>query len=165
MILLISTRALYGNVRDRRGFPALNNNPVSSIENKLYCSVCRKETGDDKLNQWWISLNIGTDIIPLLVNSCSIQCDQLLPTPTASSIQFPHKGGSHLKQPPNERDMWALWRIVLKKLKNGEIHINKNIHQELKDEIESSISVISKAVMWEIVVEKLNSGEISFENE
>ncbi|VAW76818.1 hypothetical protein MNBD_GAMMA12-2576 [hydrothermal vent metagenome] len=159
---LISTRALYGNVMDRRGFPALNKNPVSYVEDKLYCSVCKKETKYDMLSQWWLSLNIGTDIVPLLVNSCSTRCNQLLPTPSKSALQFPHKGGSNLEQPPNREELIVLWRSVKSKLKNAEIDINKNVSHELYDEMKSSIPVITEAEMWKIVIDKLNSGEISY---
>jgi len=61
----ISTRAIFGNFKNRKAFPLLDNNPVKYFEDKIKCSVCEKET-----NQMWISLNVGTDTIPMLANLC-----------------------------------------------------------------------------------------------
>lgn len=96
----ISTRALYGNYKNRKGFPNLKNNPVRYSENnKVHCSICKKKMTYDETNQLWISLSIGTDITPLLINSCSKECEDKLPDSPKNYIQHAHKGGSELKQP------------------------------------------------------------------
>lgn len=82
------------------GFPRLDHNPVRYFGDKLNCSVCKKKINYDETNQLWISLKIGTDVVPLLVNSCSVKCEKALPTPPENYVQFPHKGGHKLKQPP-----------------------------------------------------------------
>jgi len=104
----ISTRALYGNYKNRMGFPRLDHNPVRYYGDKLHCSVCDKEISYEETNQLWISIPIGTDIVPLLVNSCSEKCEQSLPKPPDDYLQFPHKGGANLKQPPDEDEMWEI---------------------------------------------------------
>lgn len=98
----ISTRALYGNYKNRKGFPRLGKNPVRYHTDKVLCSVCSKVMTYEETNQLWISLRIGTDIVPLLVNLCSQQCEQSLPHPPKNYVPIPHKGGSCLVQPPDE---------------------------------------------------------------
>ena len=96
----ISTRALYGNYKNRMGFPRLDYNPVRYDGNELLCSVCRKKITYEETNQLWVTLRIGTDIAPLLANVCSTECEERLPKPPENYVQFPHKGGSKLVQPP-----------------------------------------------------------------
>lgn len=98
----VSTRALYGNYKYRKPFPSLINNPVRYQGEKVKCSVCRKEMDYTLTNQLWISLRIGTDVLPLLVNMCSVECETKLPRPEIGYVQFPHKGGADLKQPTNK---------------------------------------------------------------
>lgn len=98
----VSTRALYGNYKHRKPFPSLDNNPVRYYEDKTKCSVCKKEIDSSVTNQLWISLRIGTDVLPLLINLCSLECESKLPEAEKGYIQFPHKGGSNLKQPTYE---------------------------------------------------------------
>ena len=64
----ISTRALYGNYKNRMGFPRLDHNPVRYHGDKVLCSICKKEMTYNETNQLWITLKIGTDMVPLLVN-------------------------------------------------------------------------------------------------
>lgn len=104
----ISTRTLYGNYKNRMGFPRLDHNPVRYYGDKMNCSVCRKEITYEETNQLWISLRIGTDIVPLLASLCSKQCEEALPMPPENYVQSPHKGGSNLKQPPDQDEMWEI---------------------------------------------------------
>jgi hypothetical protein len=105
----VSTRCLYGNFKYRPPFPTL---PLSSDRRAaisdselrmesgttIACSVCDGAcTGPIK--QVWISLKVGTDVLPLLVNACSQRCIDALPKPPAHYVEFPHTGGLSLKQP------------------------------------------------------------------
>jgi hypothetical protein len=89
------------------GFPDLNANPVRYSGEKIHCSICRREIEYSNTNQLWISLWVGTDILPLLVNSCSKECENKLPQPPEKYVPFPHKGGSTLLQPT--MDEWKYW--------------------------------------------------------
>ncbi|WP_216647343.1 hypothetical protein [Chitinophaga sp. SYP-B3965] len=109
----VSTRTLYGNYKNRMGFPDLNTNPVRYSDEKVRCSICRSEIAYANANQLWISLWVGTDILPLLVNSCSKECKDKLPQPPDNYVTFPHKGGSTLQQPT--MDEWEYWK------QNGEV--------------------------------------------
>lgn len=91
---MVSTRALYTHLKGRRGFPDLHNNPVRYDGDSLQCSVCRKEMSYSQTNQLWISLQVGTDVLPLLANLCSRDCEALLPHPPEGYVPFPHKGGA-----------------------------------------------------------------------
>ena len=95
----VSTRVLYGNFKNRMEFPCLNHNPVRYFGETVNCSVCGKPMSYEQTNQLWISLNIGTDILPLLINLCSQECENKLPEPPKDYVQIPHKGGVDLKQP------------------------------------------------------------------
>ncbi|SKC95571.1 hypothetical protein SAMN05660461_0433 [Chitinophaga ginsengisegetis] len=90
----VSTRALYTHLKGKRGFPDLHNNPARYDGDNLQCSVCRKEMSYSQTNQLWISLQVGTDVLPLLANLCSKDCEVLLPRPPEGYVQFPHKGGA-----------------------------------------------------------------------
>ena len=68
-------------------------------------------------HQFWITLEVGTDTVPLLVNVCSEECKEELPVPPKDYVQHPHKGGSDLAQPPNEDE---LWEMKMLSQKNGE---------------------------------------------
>jgi len=104
----ISTRALYGNYKYRNGFPKLNHNPVRYENEKVNCSICEKEMEYIETEQFWVSLNVGTDVIPLLVNVCSAECKEKIPKPSENYVQFPHKGGADLKQPLTEDELWEI---------------------------------------------------------
>ena len=101
----ISTRALYGNFKNRKGFPALHKNPVRYFGESVKCSICKKESSYSTINQLWITLRTGTDTIPLLANLCSKECEAQLPTPPENYVSYPHKGGSDLKQSPTDFEM------------------------------------------------------------
>ncbi len=100
----ISTRALYGNYKNRKGFPRLNHNPVKYTSDIINCSICKREMSFIDNSQYWITLGVATDIVPLLVNVCSDSCKKSLPKPPEDYVQHPHRGGSDLKQP--DMDEW-----------------------------------------------------------
>ena len=91
---MVSTRALYTHLKGKRGFPDLHGNPVRHYGDSVKCSVCQKEMDYSQTNQIWISLQVGTDVLPLLANLCSTACEVLLPRPPEGYVQFPHKGGA-----------------------------------------------------------------------
>jgi hypothetical protein len=110
----VSTRALYGDYKYRPPFPRLEK-PLSStagvdlsnLSPERYgapaitsCSVCRAPLAQTGLHQVWISLNVGTDVLPLLVNACSANCVARLPPPARGYVSGPHTGGLSVEQPP-----------------------------------------------------------------
>jgi hypothetical protein len=107
----VSTRALYGNFKFRPPFPVLQ--PWQKffagetgladqmaefwqLDSTRVCSVCRKEFEDREEFRFWLSLGVGTDVLPLLVNACSQTCVDLLPRPTDDFFAGPHRGGTQL---------------------------------------------------------------------
>ncbi|MFD4675491.1 leucine-rich repeat domain-containing protein [Lentzea sp. NPDC058450] len=83
----VSTRALYGNFKHRPPFP-----PTSDELGEVRaCSVCTNPI--THLHQVWITLGVGTDHLPLLVNACSAECVAALPTPPDGYPPAPHRGG------------------------------------------------------------------------
>jgi len=104
----VSTRALYGNWKNRMGFPRLTHNTVRYSGDTVNCSVCGKTMTYEQTNQLWISLNVGTDVLPLLTNLCSKECEHKLPTPPKDYLQFAHKGGADLEQPLDEDERFEL---------------------------------------------------------
>jgi hypothetical protein len=94
----LSTRALYGNYKFRPPFPRLPQRAADS-EPKL-CSVCGAELDGRPVIQVWISINIATDVVPLLVHACSTGCVKRLPRPADNYVQAAHQGGLDLVQPP-----------------------------------------------------------------
>ncbi len=110
----VSTRAIYGNHKNRMPFPDLTHNPVRYEGDTLQCSVCKKEMYYTQTNQMWITLRVGTDWLPMLVNLCSVTCEQLLPHPSKAFVPYPHKGGAGLKQPGHkefEDEYVTSWRF------------------------------------------------------
>jgi len=119
----VSTRALYGNYKHRAPFPNLTQNPVRYEGKILKCSICQKEMNDEEVNQFWISLRIGTDVLPLLVNSCSKECEEKLPAPPKAYVQNHHKGGLDLVQPSYEeweKIQWQKWQEYRRNSKRDE---------------------------------------------
>lgn len=101
----VSTRAIFGNYKNRKPFPDLNRSIVRYTGDKLHCSVCKKEITYSETNQLWITLWVGTDSLPLLANLCSKECESQLPTPPNNYIPVPHKGGLNVPKPKmSERD-------------------------------------------------------------
>jgi hypothetical protein len=96
----ISTRALYGNYRFRPPFPRLPQRATDAEPKQ--CSVCRAELAGQTPIQVWISSNIATDVVPLLVHACSTRCVQHLPKPADKYVQRAHQGGLGLAQPQTD---------------------------------------------------------------
>ena len=93
----VSTRTLYGNYKFRPPFPRL---PV--MDERVIppvCSVCRRPFKPEGPLQVWISLWVGTDVLPLLVNACSQTCIDNLPEAAPGYVPGPHMGGLDLAQP------------------------------------------------------------------
>ena len=98
----VSTRALYGNYKNRPPFPDLKsteNMAALELRTPLEYSVCRKPMRKDEVNRYWISLKVATDVLPLLINACSEACISALPNPPAGYIGHAHTGGVDIKQP------------------------------------------------------------------
>ncbi len=93
----VSTRALYGNYKYRPPFPRLPEYSPDLIP--ATCSVCRGALRDGYVHQFWISLRVATDVLPLLVNACSDECVGNLPAPESGYVRKPHQGGLKLYQP------------------------------------------------------------------
>lgn len=92
-----STRTLYGNYKFRPPFPCLD---VPDVPRSCNCSVCNGPILAASPPPVWISLRVGTDILPLLANICSEDCFLRLPTPADGYVNHPHRGGLKLVQPP-----------------------------------------------------------------
>lgn len=94
----VSTRSLYGNYKFRAPFPHL---PAILAElTPESCSVCRGPFTEHGPFQFWVSLWVATDVLPLLVHACSNECARRLPTGPPGYVSQPHQGGLELKQPP-----------------------------------------------------------------
>ena len=96
----VSTRALYGNYKSRPPFPDLSKTVEDLVP--ATCSVCQGRLTMPEVHQVWISLRVASDVLPLLVNACSLQCIHNLPSSAPGYVQQPHKGGLGLVQPPAE---------------------------------------------------------------
>ena len=94
----VSTRAIYGNFKDRPPFPRLPQ--LHEAFTPKTCSVCDSPFGESAPLQFWVSLWVGSDVLPLLVHACSRGCLSKIPTPPEGYVQTPHQGGSELQQPP-----------------------------------------------------------------
>jgi hypothetical protein len=93
----VSTRALYGNYKNRPPFPKLPQ--VNHLYMPISCSVCGTPFGDRVPLQYWVSLRVATDVLPLLIHACSADCLQRISTPPEGYVQKPHQGGLGLQQP------------------------------------------------------------------
>jgi hypothetical protein len=101
----VSTRALYGNYKYRPHFPHLKlpeNQPGLSESTVRRCSVCDASLDNARPIRRWITLRLGSDWWPLLVNACSNACLEKLPATPENYVQGPHTGGHHVRQPPRE---------------------------------------------------------------
>ena len=94
----ISTRALYGNMMIRGAFPNLDDEDAKSWSTGS-CSVCGTPLGERIALLGWISLWVGTDVLPLLVRACSEGCLERVPVPPNGYVSRPHRGGTSLVQP------------------------------------------------------------------
>jgi len=129
----VSTRTLYGNFKNRMGFPKLIHNPVRYLGDTVKCSICNKVMSYSETNQLWISLWVGTDVLPLLTNLCSKECENKLPEPPKGFVQFPHKGGSELTQPTyKEWEDAHTTKITLAEIKQEDETDNKKEFKLLK---------------------------------
>jgi hypothetical protein len=120
----ISTRTLYGNYKNRLNFPDLTNNPVRYEGQTVKCSVCSKDMSYDQTNQLWITLELGTDTVPLLANLCSSDCENKLPMSPKGYVQYPHKGGQDLNQPTYKE--WEDEHVVTMTMEEFESEMKKN---------------------------------------
>lgn len=147
----ISTRALYGNYKNRMCFPKLDNNPVKYFGNILKCSVCEKDLTYESTNQMWITAHVGTDTIPMLANLCSVECEQQLPTPPDNYVSLPHKGGADLVQPLDEDELWEIEMTNLKKVAKTNANEKKLNEQSKETAVDTSKFPILKLVrkIWE----------------
>lgn len=130
----VSTRILYGNWKNRMGFPRLNHNPVRYSGENVNCSICGKSMTYEQTNQLWISLRVGTDILPLLTNVCSEECKKELPKPPNNYVQFAHKGGADLEQPLDEDEIFQL------EIRNYEDGQNKN-SGETNERVDNKVKI------------------------
>lgn len=93
----MSTRALYGNAKTLLPFPRLSG-PVETLAPST-CSVCDRAFGERTPHMWWTTQRVGTDIVPLLVHSCSTECTESIPNSPPGFFQRPHKGGGGVGMP------------------------------------------------------------------
>lgn len=100
----VSTRAIYGNIKNRMEFPDLSKETIKYDSEKVSCSLCAKEMSWEETDQYWTMKWIGTDDMPLLVNTCSKECLDAVPDSREIYILRPHKGGEELAQP--EKTYW-----------------------------------------------------------
>lgn len=96
----VSTRALYGNYKHRPPFPRLPQ--LDDLYLPKTCSVCDSPFGDAAPLQYWVSLGVATDVLPLLVHACSQKCLSKIPKPPEGYVQSLHQGGLRLQQPPTK---------------------------------------------------------------
>ena len=99
----VSTRAIYGNLKFRPPFPHLyqsENQDAFSCVTPKNCSICNAVLDKSNVYRRWISTRVGTDVLPLLVNACSMNCIDLLPPTPENYVDGPHTGGHHIQQPP-----------------------------------------------------------------
>jgi uncharacterized protein (TIGR02996 family) len=110
----VSTRALYGNYKNRPPFPVLQPRTTFAggrveperlplkrwnLVTTRNCGVCNRPFADQRQHRVWISLLVATDVLPLLVNACSEECIQRLPSSPDNYVKGPHRGGRNVKQP------------------------------------------------------------------
>jgi hypothetical protein len=93
----VSTRALYGNWKNRAPFPRL---PVSSsVLTPACCSVCHGPFTEKVPYQRWVSLWVATDVLPLLLHACSSECLRSIPKAPEGYVPTPHLGGLEVRPP------------------------------------------------------------------
>ena len=93
----VSTRALYGNCKYRPPFPRLPQ--MLDVVIPARCSVCGGPFDAGGPSQRWVSLPVGTDVLPLLVHACSGECVERIPAPSEGYVRTPHEGGLGVQQP------------------------------------------------------------------
>lgn len=103
----ISTRALFGNFKNKKPFPDLSNNSFRYYSGNMICSSCRKVIENENVDQYWISKLVATDVIPLLVNVCSESCKDAIDKDEVEDkyyINCCHKGGDNVPKAKVERE-------------------------------------------------------------
>lgn len=99
----VSTRAIYGNYKHRPPFPALEqdrNREALALATPAACSICSGPLDRATVLRRWITLQVGSDWLPLLTHACSQACLERLPKPADGYIPVPHSGGPGIDQPP-----------------------------------------------------------------
>lgn len=92
----MSTRALYGNVKFRPPFPDLTGNPWNWPTGGPRCSICDRE--GERLDQYWVSQRIATDVVPLLVSVCGPECLSRVGHGAEGHVPVAHRGGPDIAQ-------------------------------------------------------------------
>ena len=87
----VSIRALFGNYKNKKPFPNLNNNPVQYFGGNK-CSICKSLEEENRFEQYWISIKVGRDILPLLAIICSDECYLKSLESFGVNHPAPHKG-------------------------------------------------------------------------
>lgn len=98
----MSTRALYGNIKTRLPFPRLTG-PVGTIMPQT-CSVCDKPFREGRVQLLWTTQRIATDVVPLLIHSCSSECTSHVPDAPEGYYPRPHRGGGGVGMPDPDFD-------------------------------------------------------------
>ncbi len=98
----VSTRALYGNIKTRLPFPRLTN-PVDTLMPQT-CSVCDQPFRDSGVQVLWTTQRVATDVVPLLIHSCSSECTSLIPDAPGGYYPRPHRGGGGVGMPDPDFD-------------------------------------------------------------
>ena len=109
----VSTRALYGNIKNRPPFPRLPQLHNSFTPKR--CSVCDIDFGDSQPMQFWVSLGVATDVLPLLVHACSRECLARIPTPNSTFSSRIKAGLGFSSRLPSGRTGLRSrgWRVLL----------------------------------------------------
>ena len=98
----ISTRALYGNAKTLLPFPRLDQR--ANIFAPQSCSVCNKPFGANEPVAHWTTQCVGTDIVPLMLFSCSKACRDAVPDAPEGYYARPHRGGGGVGMPADDED-------------------------------------------------------------
>jgi hypothetical protein len=98
----VSTRALYGNIKTRLPFPRLSS-PVDTLMPQT-CSVCDDAFREGGVQVLWTTQRVATDVVPLLIHSCSSACTSLIPDAPEGYYPRPHRGGGGVGMPDPEFD-------------------------------------------------------------
>ena len=93
----MSTRALYGNIKTRLPFPRLTG-PMDTIMPQT-CSVCDQPFREGRVQLLWTTQRVATDVVPLLIHSCSQECTSRVPDAPEGYYPRPHRGGGGVGMP------------------------------------------------------------------
>ena len=149
----VSTRALFGNFKNRKLFPDLTNNPVRYHGDKLNCSICSKEMTYEETDQYWVTMRIGTDDLPLLANVCSEDCKSELSNQEFAAphyLQFPHKGGKDLPKADMTYEEWGrqTGRIMTAKEFQKKMEEERQKKEEAGEKVDEKPKLLK--VIWKI---------------